>query len=90
MATTRCFLRIEPVWRHSYGSDEARLQEIKVTGVTQKRPRIAQNGCTVELSLSIPDQAFKPLRPHVTIEIPPEALTFEPTVTVELPEAGDE
>lgn len=89
MATARCFLRIEPVWRHSFYEDEPRLQEIKVTGVTQKRPRIAQNGCVVELSLSVPDAAFKPLRPQVTIEIPPEALNFEPTVTVELPDVDE-
>lgn len=89
MATTRCYLRIEPVWRHTWGEDEPRLQEIKVTGVTQKRPRTTQNGCVVELSLSVPDAAFKPLRPKVTIDIPPEALDFEPVVNVELPETAD-
>lgn len=86
MATTRCFLRVEPVWRHTFYDPEPQLQEIKVTGCTQKRPRVAQNGTVVELTLSIPDAAFTPLRPRVTIEIPPEALSFEPTVTVELPE----
>lgn len=89
MATARCFLRLEPTWRYSWPGtdDDPKLDGVKVTGATQKRPRTAQNGCVVELSITVPDAAFKPLRPRVTIDIPPEALDFEPTVNVELPEA---
>jgi len=90
MATAKCWLRLEPTWRHSYipdsTGDHTRLDSVKVAGVTQKRP-LSFNGAVVELTITIPDGAFKPLRPHVEITIPEAALNFEPEVSVTIPEA---
>jgi len=86
MATATCWLRIEPEWSNYYRDDSGNysLRAIKVAGVTQKRP-VMHRGTVVQLKISIPDQAFKPLRPEVTIEIPAEALNFTPDVQVVVP-----
>lgn len=85
MATTTVYLTVEPTWgRYSYNRDQ--LQNISVTRVTKKRPPRSA-GPVVKLTLSIPDAAFHPLQPEVTIDVPPDALDFEPTVTVDFPEA---
>lgn len=42
----------------------------------------------VKLTLKLPAAAFLPLSPTVVVDVPAEALEFEPEVSVDLP-AGD-
>ena len=88
MAETVVYLQVEPVWSPYPGfNGDARLSGIKVTKVTKNRPsRIS--GVAVKLRLRIPDGAFKPLSPEVTIEVPEAALDYEPVVTADLPDGG--
>lgn len=86
MAEAKIYLQVEPVW-HQWrkGKDgNPEVERLKVTKVLQTRPeRIT--GVVVELRLRIPDGAFKPLAPVVTIDVPEEALNYEPEVTIEFP-----
>lgn len=90
MAEAKIFLQLEPVWHRWRKDADGRpsVDHLKVTKMLQTRPgRIA--GVVVEVKIRIPDAAFLPLSPVVTIDIPEEALTFEPEITVELPSGGD-
>jgi hypothetical protein len=82
MASTTVFLTLQPQW-NKYLPD--RVAGMRVSKITQKRPD-QPTGPVIKLTLSLPDAAFKPLAPEVVIEVPPEAIDFTPTVTVELPE----
>lgn len=84
MAEVSFYVKLRPVWgRQSYNRD--RLEKVVADGITQKRPDRSA-GPVVKLTLNIPDGAFKPLAPEVTIEIPEEAIDYEPKVTVHLPD----
>lgn len=89
MAEATVYLQVEPVWKTGYfanGPDGLpQLESIKVTKMTQSRPKKI-SGVGVTLKLRIPDAAFKPLAPTVIIDIPEEVLSYEPEVTVELPD----
>jgi hypothetical protein len=89
VAEAKVYLQLEPVWS-TYRRDDAggrAVDHLKVTKVLKNRPeRIT--GVVVELRLRVPDAAFKPLAPVVTIDVPESALDFEPQVTVEMPDGG--
>lgn len=87
MAETTFYIHLEPQWgRYPYNRDT--LTGIKASRITQSRPD-KPRGPVVKLVLRLPDAAFKPLAPEVTIDIPEEAIDFTPEVTVELPEVAD-
>lgn len=90
MAQAKTFLTLVPVWsRWAHENDGSpKLERIEVGKMTKNRPAQA-SGPVVELVISVPDAAFKPLRPVVTIDVPEQALDFEPTVLVELPDPQD-
>lgn len=85
MATTTVFLTVEPQF-HRYNPD--RVAGCTVTNMTKNRPK-RSTGVVVALELRIPDAAFLPLRPMVTVDVPQEALDYTPTVSVEFPEGDD-
>jgi len=88
MAETTVYLEIEPEWsQYAHANGDPRLSKIKVTRALQNRPRRI-GGVVVAVRLRIPDAAFLPLRPTVTVEVPEAALAYEPEVTVELPDGG--
>lgn len=82
MAHTSIYLTLEAKWS-KWNPDT--ITSIAVVGTTKTRPRNPR-GPVVKLTLNLPDQAFMPLRPEVTIDIPEEAIDFTPVVTVEMPE----
>lgn len=82
MAETTVYLTVEPRWS-SYNPEK--LAGIGVTNCTKNKPS-HPTGPVVKLTLRIPDGAFKPLAPTVTIDIPESALDYPPVVTVELPD----
>jgi hypothetical protein len=87
MAETTVYLQLEPEWsswqKDSNGNPN--VAGMKVTKTTKNRPtRIT--GVLVKLRLRIPDSAFKPLSPTVTVDVPESALDYEPVVTVDLPD----
>lgn len=84
MAETTCYLVIEP----RFGKkdwDREKLYDISVARATKTSPKQFK-GIVVKLRLKIPDAAFKPLSPEVTIDVPEDALTYEPEIAVEFPE----
>lgn len=83
MAETTVWLKLRPKW-NPYIPE--RLQSFKVVGVSQSKPTNFE-GPTVKLKLNIPDKAFAPLAPVVTIKVPDEMLNFTPEVTVEMDES---
>ena len=85
---TTVYMKLKPRWRRNHYMNEDELAGFDVDGVNKSRPRRAA-GPVVKLTLSIPDQAFYPLRPEVTIDIPEEALDYTATVRVELPDADE-
>lgn len=88
MAETTVYLQLEPQWGRWTNRDGDRvLAGMKVAGMTQRRPDRAK-GPVVRLTLRVPDAAFLPLRPTVVIDVPDEALDFEPVVTVEVETDG--
>lgn len=89
MAETTVYLTVEPLWSRWKGPDgHPGLASIRVTKMTQKRPTKI-TGVGVTLTLRIPDAAFKPLAPTVVIDVPEEALDYQPDVTVELGDGAD-
>lgn len=87
MAETAIYLQVEPVW-HQWRKDangDPVLGSMRVTKTLKSRPDKV-TGVLVKLRLRIPDGAFKPLSPTVTIDVPEPALDYEPVVTVELPD----
>lgn len=90
MAQAKVFLTLVPVWsRWAHEADGSpKLERIEVGKATKNRPAEA-SGPVVKLIIDVPDAAFKPLRPVVMIEVPEQALDFEPTALVELPEPQD-
>lgn len=91
MASTTCYLHLEPVWSPYYKDDDGdpALASIRVARMTKSRPSKPRMP-VVKLTLKIPDGAFKPLKPTVVIDIPEAALDFEPAITVELPDQEEE
>lgn len=88
MAETTVYLQIEPEFSSYRDADgNQRVTGMRVTKMVKKSPgRIS--GVMVKLRLRIPDAAFKPLAPTVTVDVPESALDYEPVVTVELPDVG--
>lgn len=92
MATTKVWLTIKPIWsNHRTGPDGSTpgVDGMRVSSVLKTRPK-SIDGVAVTLTLNIPDEAFYPLRPEVTIDVPEAALHYEPQVTVEFPDAEQE
>lgn len=88
MATTMCYLIVEPRFgKQAWNRDQ--VVGMAVARVVKNRPRNFK-GVAVKLTLTIPDAAFKPLAPEVTIDVPEEALSYEPKISVEFPDADEE
>lgn len=90
MVETTFYVQLVPTFRQGYSSSgEAALKvrSITVGSVTKKRPP-KPKAPVVQLKLRLPAAAFLPLAPEVTIEVPENAIEYEPVVSVELPEGG--
>lgn len=62
------YVQVEPEW--GWGQDPP-VNRIKAAGVTQKKPTRPKPGTVlVKLTLRIPDNAFKPLRPEAVVVVP--------------------
>lgn len=82
MVETTVWLMVDPTWPR--GASDVPVGMTVASVLKNKPKRIS--GVAVKLRLRIPAQAFLPLRPEVTIDVPEGALEYEPEVTVEFPE----
>ena len=86
MLDTVCWLTLKPTFARR--GDDVVATGMAVTGVRKNRPTGSREP-VVKLRLRLPAQAFAPLAPEVTIEVPEGALSWpEPEVTVDL-DGGD-
>jgi hypothetical protein len=78
MAKTTFYVQVAPEF---YRYDNSRLNKIRATALTQKRPTTTRgrNGTvTVKLTLDIPDEAFLPLQPEAVIKVPSDLVAITP------------
>lgn len=79
------YVQIDPVFTGS-----GKVMQLKAIRMTQKRPVRQQGGTAlVKLTVEVPDAAFMPLRPEVTIVVPEDMVATQP-IEVEAGDANDD
>lgn len=86
--TTTAYLVLRP----SFSSYTGNVSSFHVEAVRKKRPTggAASNAVVLALTLRMPEAAFEPLRPEVTITVPEGAYEIVPEVTVDVPPEPEE
>lgn len=80
--TKTIWLQIRPTWgTASYNKDM--VQGIKIDKIYQNKPPRSA-GTVVEITITVPDIVFKPLRPKIDIDIPLSKVDLAPLVRAEI------
>jgi hypothetical protein len=91
MISTEVWLQVEPTFSaYASSNGDRSVTKIRVANVTSRRPtgRAKAGTMVMRLKLNVPEAAFKPLAPVVTIEVPSDMLlnADDVNVVVESPE----
>lgn len=74
MKRAEAYLVLEPKWNRCFAG-EPRLDGFTIARITQKRPSTVRGDAVVmKVAIRVPEAAFKPIAPSVTIEVPESML----------------
>jgi hypothetical protein len=85
------YVQLVPTFKRNYDGTHT-VSNIAIGGVTKNKPTAARGprgAIVVKLNIVIPEAAFLPLEPVVDVEIPENAATLAPRVTVSNVEQDD-
>lgn len=90
MKRAEAYLVLEPRWSsYSWQGDKV-LNGFTITRVVQNRPKTVPGDAVVmRIAIRVPDAAFKPISPSVTIEVPESMLITGDAITASAVEPSE-